>query len=65
MTYYKPLTPDLRKKTIDAIDSNIDELRTCKNNALVNAQISAWVTLKNLIKALPDGYLMPMEENKR
>lgn len=38
MTYYKPLTPDLRRKIIDGIDSNIDELRTCQNNYLVNIQ---------------------------
>lgn len=65
MTYYKPLTPDLRRKIIDGIDSNIDELRTCQNNYLVSIQIGAWVARKNLIRSLPDGYPMPVEENKR
>lgn len=65
MAYYKPLTPDLRKKIIEAINGNILELRTCHNNVLVNTQIGAWEVTKNLIRSLPDGYLIPVEENKR
>lgn len=65
MSNYKPLTPDLRRKINDGIDRNIDELKTCQNNGFVNAQIDAWEMMKNMIKALPDGCLMPLKENKR
>lgn len=58
--FYKPLTPELRRRAIKSIDANIAELNTCKRNALVNAQITAWEATRTLIKRLPDGYPMPM-----
>ncbi len=63
-TYYKPLTPEFRADINSSIDSNISELMECQNNALVNIQIAANMVLKNLIKCLPDGYLMPLEKTK-
>lgn len=63
-TFYKPLTPNLRADINSAIDTNILELKTCESNGLVNAQITAQTTLKNMINNLPDGFLMPMERRK-
>lgn len=60
-TFYKPLTPHLRDRINCSIDRNIEELKTCQSNALVNMQISGQVALKNLIKSLPDGYPIPTE----
>lgn len=60
-TFYKPLTPNLRADINNSIDSNIEELRTCKPNGLVNAQISAYTALKNIMNSLPDGYPIPIE----
>lgn len=63
-TFYKPLTPSLRQDINRSIDANIAELRTCRSNGLVNMQITAQETLRNLINNLPDGYLLPTERNK-
>lgn len=60
-TFYKPLTPELRNSINSSIDNSISELRTCRPNAIVNMQINANIALKNIIKALPDGYPLPME----
>lgn len=59
-SFYKPLTPDFRRKIIESLDSQIRELRTCEQNPLVSLQISALSTTKNLIYGLPDGYPIPM-----
>lgn len=63
-TFYKPLTPSFRKDINSCIEKNISELQTCENNGLVNMQIVAQNTLKNLINNLPDGFLIPMERRK-
>lgn len=60
-TFYKPLTPSLRADINASINKNIEELKTCKSNALVNMQITAFEQTKRLINGLPDGYPMPME----
>lgn len=60
-TYYKPLTPKLREEINDAIVSNMAELKTCENNAIVNAQIIGYGAFRNIINSLPDGYLIPFE----
>lgn len=61
METYKPLTPSLRLDINIAFDKQIEELKTCKPNGLVNAQISALKTSKRLINGLPDGYPMPFK----
>lgn len=58
-TYYKPLTPTLREQINQSLDKNVAELMTCEKNVLVNAQIASSQAQKNLINALPDGYLLP------
>lgn len=60
-TFYRPLTPQLRSEIMQSIDSNISELNTCKNNALVNMQKTGYGALRNIINSLPDGYLIPFE----
>ena len=65
MTNYKPLTPKFRSEILDGINSQVNELNTCQTNAFVSAQKAGLNALQNLIKALPDGYPMPLkEENK-
>lgn len=58
-TIYKPLTPKLRGEINASIDKSIAELKTCNSNPLVNFQINAKNTLKNVINGLPDGYMIP------
>ena len=60
--FYKPLTPDMRRQINDSISKNIAELKKCESNVLVNMQLSGQYALKNLINALPDGYLIPMNK---
>lgn len=60
-TFYRPLTPQLRSEIMQSIDSNISKLNTCQNNSLVNMQKTGYGTLRNIINALPDGYLIPFE----
>ena len=60
-TFYRPLTPQLRSEIMQSIDSNISELNTCQSNSLVNMQKTGYVGLRNIINALPDGYLIPFE----
>ena len=65
MTNYKPLTPQFRSDILDGINSQVSELNTCQENAFVLAQKVGLNALQNLIKALPDGYPIPVkEENK-
>ena len=63
MTSYKPLTPKFRSEIMDSINSQVSELNTCQENAFVLAQRVGLDVLQNLIKALPDGYPMPIERN--
>lgn len=62
MTEYKPLTPSLRLDINIAFDKQIEELKTCKPNALVNVQIEGLQMYKRLINGLPDGYPMPINK---
>lgn len=61
-TFYKPLTPEFRGQINDSISKNIAELKSCEPNVFVNMQICGQIALKNLIRSLPDGYLMPMKK---
>ena len=65
MTYYKPLTPQFRSDILDSINSQVSELNTCQSNAFVSAQKVGLNALKNLIKALPDGYPIPLKEGDK
>ena len=65
MTDYKPLTPKLRSEILDSINSRVSELNTCQTNAFVSAQMTGLSALENLIKALPDGYPIPIERNDK
>lgn len=62
--YYQPLTPKFRSEINESIDQQISELRTCKNNGLVQAQITGYKIFRNLIKSLPDGYPIPMKKRR-
>ena len=65
MTSYKPLTPKFRSEIMDSINSQTNELNTCQANAFVSAQMAGLRALENLIKALPDGYPIPIERNDK
>ena len=62
MTEYKPLTPSFRLDINIAFDKQIEELKTCKPNALVNIQIEGLRMYKRLINGLPDGCPMPINK---
>lgn len=65
MTVYKMLTPKLRGEIIEGIDQLLDEVKTCEKNVLTQMQFESLSTLKTLIGQLPDGYPMPMKEERR
>ena len=65
MTNYKQLTPKLRSEILDSINSLVSELNTCQENVFVSAQRVGLDALQNLIKALPDGYPIPIERNDK
>lgn len=65
MSYFKPLTPKFRSEILDSINSQVNELNTCQTNAFVSAQMVGLNALENLIKALPDGYPIPIERNDK
>lgn len=61
--FTKPLTPKLREEINISIDDQIEELKTCQSNAIVNIQLTGLKAFKNLINNLPDGYLIPMRKD--
>ena len=65
MTNYKPLTPKLRNDILDSTNSQISELNTCQENVFVSVQRVGLDALQNLIKALPDGYPIPVKEGDK
>lgn len=65
MSNYKPLTPKFRSEILDSINSQVNELNTCQTNAFVSAQMVGLNALENLIKALPDGYPIPIEKTEK
>ena len=65
MTNYKQLTPKFRSEILDSINSQVNELNTCQTNAFVSAQMVGLNALQNLIKALPDGYPIPLKERDK
>lgn len=60
MDYIKPLTPSIRKDISVAFDKQIEELKTCKPNGIVNMQIECLRMYKRIITRLPDGYPIPI-----
>ena len=65
MSDYKPLTPKFRSEILDSINSQVNELNTCQTNAFVSSQMVGLNALENLIKALPDGYPIPIEKTEK
>lgn len=65
MTDYKPLTPKFRSEILDSINSQVSELNACQENVFVSAQRVGLDALQNLIKALPDGYPIPLKEGDK
>ena len=65
MSNYKPLTPKFRSDILDSINSQVSELNTCQENVFVSAQRVGLDALQNLIKALPDGYPIPIERSDK
>ncbi len=65
MNYYKPLTPELRRKTLEAINSQMAELNTCYPTAFVSAEKERMNVLKIIFNTLPDGYPIPFEMTEK
>ena len=65
MSNYRPLTPQFRRDILDSINSQVSELNTFQSNAFVSAQKVGLNALENLIKALPDGYPIPIKGGDR
>ena len=65
MSNYKPLTPKFRSDILDSINSQVSELNACLENVFVSAQRVGLDALQNLIKALPDGYPIPLKEGDK
>lgn len=65
MTNYKPLTPKFRSEILDSINSQVSELNACQENVFVSAQRVGLDALQNLIKALPDGYPIPLKDGDK
>lgn len=61
--FYKPLTPKLREEINDSINSQLAELNTCERNTFVSIKEISLNVTKNLIRALPDGYPLPMKKD--
>ena len=61
---YKPLTPKFRDEIITGINAQRMELNTCQQTAYISVQKIGLDALENLIRALPDGYPIPLEEKK-
>ena len=65
MSNYKPLTPKFRSDILDSINSQVSELNACQENVFVSAQRVGLDALQNLIKALPDGYPIPLKDGDK
>lgn len=61
---YSPLTPAMRESVNSSIQKQLEELATCRNNAFVNAQMVGLKAAMNLINALPDGFPMPISNDR-
>jgi len=62
MEGYKPLTPSFRTEIDDALERQVEELKTCEPNVLVMVQINALQAYKRIIHELPDGYPIPIRK---
>lgn len=59
MTQYKPLTPELRRKIIESIDSKLRGLSECRETTYVRAYRVGYQAFKTFVRRLPDGYPLP------
>lgn len=62
MEGYKILTPRFREEIDRGFNSAIEELRECKPNTLVAAQITGLKMWKRYIDSLPDGVPIPIRK---
>lgn len=65
MTVYKMLTPKFRGEITEGIDQQLEEIKTCEKNILTEMEFESLSALKTLIGQLPDGYPMPMKEDRK
>lgn len=64
MDYYKPLTPDFRDQLLSSINDAIREINTCANTCYKEMYLSHYRALKQLIESLPDGYPIPIKDER-
>ena len=62
MEEYRILTPRFREEINQDFDNTIKELRECKPNVLVTAQIEGLKMWKRYIDSLPDGVQIPVRK---
>lgn len=65
MTEYKNLTPKVRAELDEGFDSLLKEIKSCEKNILTEMQYETVLAAKTLIHLLPDGYLLPLKEEKK
>lgn len=64
MDYYKPLTPDFRDQILSSINDKIREINTCNNTCFKEMYLASYGAFKELINSLPDGYPIPINDNR-
>lgn len=64
MDYYKPLTPAFRDQIISTINERISEINTCSNTFFKEMYLASYGSFKELINALPDGYPIPIKDDR-
>lgn len=64
MTFYKPLTPQLRAEINDSISKEMRKLESCQNNSFVQMYKESYFALSYLINSLPDGYPIPITKGE-
>lgn len=64
MTFYKPMTPQMRRDIDRATDKAINELSECQNTPYVEMLKSLYEIQRNVLNSFPDGFLIPFEERR-
>lgn len=64
MTIYKPMTPEMRRKISNIYDAELRKFDGCQDTPYVKFVRELYRTQRDFITSLPDGYLIPFNDNK-